>query len=168
MRTIFLLGLLIAQTVPGNTARSPQQTDGQAAVAPAFRLSNLKGSTNRLSDYKGKVVLINLWATWCAPCLVEMPELVKLQKQHASSGLQILGVTYPDEPRTSIRRLAQKFKLNYPVLLGTAELLEAYEIGEVLPVTVVVDRDGKIRARILGILEPEDFKDKVAPLLENH
>ena len=168
MRTMFLLGLLIAQTVPGNTARSPQQTDGEAAAAPAFRLSNLKGSTNRLSDYKGKVVLINLWATWCAPCLVEMPELVKLQKQHASNGLQILGVTYPDEPRTSVRRLAQKFKLNYPVLLGTTELLEAYDIGEVLPVTVVVDREGKIRARILGILEPEDFKDKVAPLLENH
>lgn len=168
MRAILLAGLLIAQTVSANRAHLSQQPDGQSSVAPAFSLKNITGRTARLSDYKGKVVLINLWATWCAPCLVEIPELVKLQKEHKARGLQIIGVTYPDDRRTSVRRMAQKFKLNYPVLFGTPELLEAYQIGEVLPVTVVVDRDGKIRDRILGILEPEDFRERVAPLLENH
>jgi thiol-disulfide isomerase/thioredoxin len=161
--------LLIAQTLSDNRAQTSQQADSQSSqsiVAPAFSLKNLSGRRVRLSDYKGKVVLINLWATWCAPCLMEMPELVKLQKQHEPRGLQIIGVTYPDEPRTTVLRMARKFKLNYPVLFGTPELLETYQIGEILPVTVIVDRDGKIRDRILGILEPEDFREKVAPLLE--
>ena len=166
MRAILLAGLLIAQTVSDNRAQSRPQTDSRSSVAPAFSLKDLRGRTARLSDYKGKVVLVNLWATWCAPCIVEMPELVKLQKTHAARGLQIIGVTYPNDRRTSVRRMVRKLKLNYPVLFGTPELLDAYQIGEVLPVTVVVDRDGKIRDRILGMLEPEDFKEKVAPLLE--
>jgi thiol-disulfide isomerase/thioredoxin len=166
MHAILLAGLLIAQTVSDDRAQTSLQTDSQSAVAPAFSLKNLRGRIARLSDYKGKVVLINLWATWCAPCLVEMPELVKLQKEHEARGLQIIGVTFPNDRRTSVRRMVRRFKLNYPVLFGTPELLDAYQIGEVLPVTVVVDRSGKIRARILGILEPEDFRENVAPLLE--
>ena len=166
MRALILAGLLIAQSVSDNRAPASQQTDIQARVAPAFSLKNLRGRGVRLSDYKDKVVLINLWATWCAPCLAEMPELVKLQKAHGARGLQVIGVTYPNDRRSSVRSMVRKFKLNYPVLFGTPELLEAYQIGEILPVTIIVDRNGKIRDRILGILEPEDFREKVAPLLD--
>lgn len=166
MRALLLAGLLIAQSGFVDHAQTTQQTDNQATVAPAFTLKNLRGSTSRLSDYKNKVVLINLWATWCAPCLVEMPELVNLQKAHGARGLQVIGVTYPNDRRTSVRSMVRKFKLNYPVLFGTPELLDSYQIGEILPVTIIVDRNGKIRDRILGILEPEDFREKIAPLLE--
>jgi thiol-disulfide isomerase/thioredoxin len=166
MHALLLAGLLIAQSVSDSRAQTSQQADNQAKVAPAFSLKNLGGRTTRLSDYKHKVVLINLWATWCAPCLAEMPELVKLQKAHGARGLQVIGVTYPNDRRTSVHRLVRKFKLNYPVLFGTPELLDAYQVGEILPVTIIVDRNGKIRDRILGILEPEDFREKIAPLLE--
>lgn len=143
------------------------QTNGDSTVAPSFNLKGLNGRSARLSDYKGKVVLINLWATWCAPCRMELPELVRLQKKYGARGLQIVGVTYPDDEPADVRRMSRKLGLNYPVVFGTNELLEAYKIGEVLPATVIVDRDGKIRDRILGILEPEEFKERVAPLLQS-
>jgi len=144
-----------------------QQTNSDSTVAPGFTLKGLNGRSAPLSDYKGKVVLINLWATWCAPCRMELPELVRLQRKYQSQGMQIVGVTYPDDDPADVRRMSRTLKLNYPVLFGTSELLEAYQIGEVLPATVIVDRDGKIRDRILGILEPEEFKERVAPLLKS-
>lgn len=166
MRTIFLTALLIAQPVCAiSQAQANQQTNNQQTTAPAFALKDIKGRTARLSDYKGKVLLVNFWATWCAPCQAEMPDLVRLQKEYQARGLQIIGVTYPPERPSAVRRVARQFKLNYPVLFGTDAMTDAYGIGEILPVTVVVDRDGKIRGRILGILEPEEFQEKVAPLL---
>ena len=165
VRAILLLCLLATQTVSDNRAQTSPKQDNQLVAAADFSLKNLNGRSVRLSDYKGKVVLINLWATWCAPCLVEMPELVRLQRQYEARGLQIIGVTYPDARRASVQRIARRFKLNYPVLFGTPDLLDKYEIGDVMPATVVVDREGKIRDRILGILEPEEFREKVAPLL---
>jgi thiol-disulfide isomerase/thioredoxin len=166
MHAILLALLLAAQLVAEQKSSVSQLPENQSKVAPEFGLKDLRGRTKRLSDYKGKVVLINLWASWCAPCRVEMPELVRLQKTYQARGLQIIGVTYPDDAQSDIRRTARKFNLNYPVLFGTPELLEAYQIGEILPATVVVDRDGTIRDRILGILEPEEFTQKIAPLLD--
>ena len=166
MRALLLAGLIIAFAASDCGAQTVPKADNEQSIAPAFSLANLNGRKVRLSDYKGRVVLINLWATWCAPCLVEMPELVRLQRQYEARGLQIIGVTYPDARRPSVLRIARKFKLNYPVLFGTSELLDKYGIGDVLPTTVVVDREGRIRDRIPGILELEEFREKVAPLLE--
>ena len=135
-----------------------------AIVAPAFALKNLKGKTVRLEDYKGKIVLINFWATWCAPCQKEMPELVKLQKRYAAKGLQILGVTYEPEKLATVNRIAQKFKINYPLLFGTEELSKQYQIEEVLPVTIIVDREGKIQSQILGMIDTKDIEQKIAHL----
>lgn len=163
-----LTALLIAQfSIAFDRAGPVQKLDSQAPPAPAFTLKDLRGRTVRLGDSRGKVVLINFWATWCAPCQAEMPELVKWQKEYRARGLQIIGVTYPPERRGSVRRVARRLKLNYPVLFGTSATAEAYEVGDVLPVTVIVDREGKIRWRVLGILESEEFKEKVVPLLKS-
>ena len=165
MRTILLASLLVGMSASaGGQTAANQQTDNQQA--PSFTLKDIRGRHARLSDYKGKVLLINFWATWCAPCQAEMPALVELQKEYQARGLQIIGVTYPPERRSAVRRVMRRFKLNYAMLFGTRLMTDAYDIGEVLPVTIVVDRNGKIRERILGMLEPEDFKEKVAPLLE--
>lgn len=169
MHAVLMTAFLVAQTVLSSPqTETGRQTGSQPELAPPFILKNLRGGNARLADYKGKVVLINLWATWCAPCKAEMPELVKLQKEYQARGLQILGVTYPDEPRTSVKRIVRRFNLNYPVIFGTQEFLDAYQIGEIMPVTVVVDRDGKMRERILGILDREEFKEKVVPLLNQN
>jgi cytochrome c biogenesis protein CcmG, thiol:disulfide interchange protein DsbE len=135
-------------------------------AAPTFALKDLKGKTVRLEAYKGKVVLINFWATWCAPCQSEMPELVKLQRKYAAKGLQILGVTYEPEKATAVNRVARKFKINYPLLFGSEELSKQYKIEEVLPVTILVDREGKMQSQILGMIDAKDVEEKIAPLFK--
>jgi len=138
---------------------------GQEPNAPQLTLTDLNGRTVRLSDYHGKVVLINFWATWCPPCRAEMPDLVKLQREHGKEGLQIIGITYPPEKKTRVRRFAKSLKVNYPIVLGTREIKSRFTSEETLPLTVVINRDGKVSDIISGILLREEFDEKIKPLL---
>lgn len=131
---------------------------GVGVSAPGFQLKDLAGHTVRLSDYRGKVVVINFWATWCAPCLAEMPELVKLQRDYKEKGIQVIGVAAATDRRSKALKIKRRLTLNYPVVIGTKRLESAYGIDDVLPLTVVVDRNGIIREHILGILEPEEVE----------
>ena len=138
---------------------------GQAAVAPEFALKDLNGRTVRLRAYRGKVVVINFWATWCPPCRAEMPDLIRLQREYASHGLQIIGITFPPESKTRVQRFARSLKVNYPIILGTRQIRDRFSSEETLPLTVVIDRDGKVNDIISGILLPEEFDEKIKPLL---
>ncbi|MBD0372439.1 MAG: TlpA family protein disulfide reductase [Pyrinomonadaceae bacterium] len=133
--------------------------------APSLELRDLRGRTVRLSDYKGKVVLLNFWATWCPPCRAEMPDLVKWQREYRSRGLQVIGVTYPPTETSEVRQFVRTVKVNYPILFGSAETKALFEQSDTLPVTVVIDRDGNIDDLIQGIILPEEFEQKVKPLL---
>lgn len=137
----------------------------QEVKAPQFALKDLNGRIVRLSDYKGKVVLINFWATWCPPCRAEMPDLVRLQREHGKEGLQIIGITYPPERRARVRRFARDLKVNYPIILGTREIKARFSSDETLPLTIVINRDGKVIEIISGILLREEFDEKIKPLL---
>ena len=141
---------------------------GQEAVrrAPSLTLRSIEGRTLRLSDYRGKVVLVNFWATWCPPCRAEMPDLVKLQSEYGRDGLQIIGVTYQPEPLARVRKFTRRLKVNYPVVLGTSETKSAFSPDETLPLTVIIDRDGTIRGTIAGMLLPEEFNLQIKPLLQ--
>lgn len=143
----------------------PASVLGQEAKAPQFALKDVNGRTVRLSDYRGKVVLINFWATWCPPCRVEMPDLVRLQREHGKEGLQIIGITYPPERKARVRRFARSVKVNYPIILGTHELKARFSSEEILPLTIVIDRNGKVSDIIGGILLREEFEEKIKPLL---
>ena len=146
-------------------ALAPTFARGQTQAAPALELRDLKGRRHRLSDYRGKVVLLNFWATWCPPCRAEMPDLVKLQRRYGARGLRIIGITYPPETARAVRRFAARLSVNYPVALGTKEMMTLFTPGETLPLTVVIDRDGNVRELIEGILLPEEFEQKIEPLL---
>jgi len=137
-----------------------------ARKAPGLALKDIRGRTVRLSDYKGRVVLLNFWATWCPPCRAEMPDLVKLQREYAKQGLQVVGVTYPPETLSRVRRFARRLGINYPVALGTKATKNLFADTDTLPVTVVIDRDGNIRDTIEGIMLPDEFEQKVKPLLK--
>jgi thiol-disulfide isomerase/thioredoxin len=137
----------------------------QEVKAPQFALKDLNGRIVRLSDYKGKVVLINFWATWCPPCRAEMPDLVRFQREHGKEGLQIIGITYPPEQRGRVRRFARGLKVNYPIILGTREIKARFSSDETLPLTIVINRDGKVIEIISGILLREEFDEKIKPLL---
>jgi peroxiredoxin len=95
-----------------------------------------------------------------------MPDLVKMQHQYAKQGLQVIGVTYPPETLREVRQFARRLGVNYPIALGTKESKTLFDNGETLPLTVVIDRDGNIRSIIEGILLPEEFEQKVKPLLK--
>jgi thiol-disulfide isomerase/thioredoxin len=128
-------------------------------------LKDIHGRYIRLSNYRGRVVLINFWATWCPPCRKEIPDLIKLQRAFRSRGLQVIGVTYPPQTLAEVRRFVRKAKVNYPVGLGTKETKSLFTTSETLPMTIVIGRDGRIRDIIEGILLPEEFDQKVKPLL---
>lgn len=134
-------------------------------LMPQVVLKDVNGRTVRLSDYHGKVVLINFWATWCPPCRAEMPDLVRLQREHGKQGLQIIGITYPPERKDRVQRFARSLKVNYPIILGTREIKARFSSEETLPLTVVINRDGKVSDIISGILLREEFDEKIKPLL---
>lgn len=146
--------------------QEPVKPETAAQPAPTFALKDLRGKTVKLEDFKGKIVLLNFWATWCVPCRIEMPELIKLQTEYAAKGLQIVGITYEPEKPLIVGRIARTRKINYPLLFGNEALSKQYGIEEVLPVTIIIDREGKIRDRVLGTFEPTDFEQKVLPMLK--
>ncbi|HEX8139523.1 MAG TPA: TlpA disulfide reductase family protein [Pyrinomonadaceae bacterium] len=143
----------------------PTVAAAQSSEAPALALKDLRGRTVRIGNYRGKVVLLNFWATWCPPCRAEMPDLVRWQRQYRAQGLQVIGITYPPTELRAVRQFIRSIGVNYLVLLGAEETKALFDPGETLPFTVVIDREGKIRDKIEGIVLPEEFEQKVKPLL---
>jgi len=117
--------------------------------APELVRIDLSHNRVDLNAYRGKVVLLNFWATWCAPCQMEMPRFVVWQSQYGAEGLQIIGVSMDDDPALA-HNLSAKLKLNYPVVMGDEKLGELYGGVLGLPVTFLIDRNGEIRARFQG------------------
>jgi thiol-disulfide isomerase/thioredoxin len=158
--------LAIGLMLLGLSTAAFSQNLKESEKAPDFALRSLRNKSVRVSQYKGKVVLLNFWASWCAPCKAEMPEMVKWQTQYKKQGLEIIGITYPPYKTGTVRQLVKKLKINYPIVLANRKLAQSYGVGEILPVTIVLDRQGNIVDRILGILDAEEFEQKVKPLLK--
>ncbi|HEX4946945.1 MAG TPA: TlpA disulfide reductase family protein [Blastocatellia bacterium] len=154
MKYIFALALLLSPAI------------AQTPAAPDWTLKDIAGRTIRLRDYQGKVVLLNFWATWCAPCRAEVPDLVRWQREHAKAGLQIIGITYPPQTKREIRSFVRKYKLNYPIIQGTPALKSHFTASETLPFTIVIDAAGNIHTTIEGILFADEFAAHIQPLLQ--
>ena len=119
--------------------------------APDFTLESLDGTAVSLSEFKGKAVLVNFWATWCGPCKIETPWLVDLQNQYGAQGLQVVGVAMDDSGKDEIAKFAKDMGVNYPVLLGKEAVGDAYGGVPALPESFFVSRDGKIVDKIMGL-----------------
>ena len=126
--------------------------DARGVPAPDFELASLDGRKVKLSDYRGKAVLLNFWATWCSPCKVEMPWFVDLQKKYGNDGLVVLGVAMDDSDTPKIAQVASEMGVNYPVLLGTDKVSEQYGNVQFLPTTFYIDREGRIIGKGTGLL----------------
>ncbi len=138
--------------------------DGQEA--PDFALRNLDGENMRLSEYRGEVVMINFWATWCGPCRQEMPLLDELYDRYERVGFQLLGVNIDDDPRRAME-MAQELGISFPVLFDDRkEVSELYRV-EAMPVTVILDREGVVRYTHYGYKPgyEEYYLDQVRTLL---
>ena len=130
-----------------------------------FKLKDLRGATVKLADFKGKVILLNFWATWCAPCKAEIPDFVELHARHAEAGLQVLGVSADDTVK-QLKPFVDALKMNYPVLQarGNNALLDAYAIST-LPVTVIIGRDGTICRRYTAPVAKDILERQIKSLL---
>jgi peroxiredoxin len=157
-QAIFLLLILATQSIVGGGHAEGKASSDQPPPAPQFALKGFEGPVAPLNKYRGKIVVINFWATWCAPCLAEIPEFVRLQRSCRNQGLQVVGVTYPPVSRARVRRLAIKFRINYPLLFGTRRIASLYGVTDALPVTIIVGRQGRIEGRIDGVTNLEEVK----------
>jgi thiol-disulfide isomerase/thioredoxin len=137
----------------------------QSAPAPDFTLDSLEGKSMRLSDLRGKAVLLNFWATWCGPCKIEMPWFVELQNQYGSQGLQIVGVAMDDASKEDIAKFAKEMGVNYPVLIGKEAVGDAYGGVPALPESFFIGRDGKIVDKIIGLRGKSEIEDSIKKAL---
>ena len=134
-------------------------------TAPDFALTNLLGQTVRRSDFKGKVVLLDFWATWCAPCRLEIPDLVQLQTQYAGKGFTVLGIALDDEGAAVVKPVAQKLSVNYPVAIGNLQVAAAYGGIEALPTTFLIGRDGKVLKTHVGAQGKSELEREIQSAL---
>jgi thiol-disulfide isomerase/thioredoxin len=118
----------------------------------------------KLSDFHGRVVLLNFWATWCGPCRAEIPELNKLQRDFQASGLAVVGVSW-DDSAAGVREFQKEIRQDYTVLLGGEDAQDKFEAIRSLPSTYVIDREGRIRQKIIGARDRAQFEAVLKPLL---
>ena len=135
------------------------------AKAPDF---NLKGADDKrvvMSKFTGKAVVVNFWATWCRPCVVEMPGFSEVYDQYKAKGLEIVGVSLDRDGWNKVRPFLAKNKVSYPIVIGNEELYLAYGGKSAIPTTVFVDRKGNIVETVIGTLHRDDFEKKIKKLL---
>jgi thiol-disulfide isomerase/thioredoxin len=165
-----LLGLIGASACSKNGAPAPAAESATAADTgatatlallrepmdvPGFTVTDLDGKTVSLADLKGKVVLVNFWATWCPPCRAEIPDLIKLQEKYRDR-LVVVGVSEDEDASPQeVKAFAEQQKMNYPVVMSTPELARIFKGVSALPTTFVIDPEGKIRQRHVGMLRAE-------------
>lgn len=137
---------------------------GDLRPAPDFSLTDLSGAKLSLSAYRGKVVLLDFWATWCGPCKTDIPHFMEMQSRYGDRGLQVIGISMDDEEKL-VREFQQQFHMNYPVAMGNADLASLYGGILGLPITFVIDRQGRITARHIGETEASVFEAEIRKLL---
>lgn len=149
-------------------------SDGSSGPAPDFSLRTLEDTNSTLSQYKGKVVLVNFWATWCDPCREEIPWLIEFQEKYGPRGFVVLGVAMDDEGKSVVASyIAQErfsvggksVPINYPILLGNEDVAQKYGGLIGFPTSFLIGRDGRISRRIIGQLHYDDIDQSIQSLL---
>ena len=135
-------------------------------TAPDFALNDSEGVPLRLSDYKGRVVLLNFWATWCHGCVLEIPWFIEFQERYKDAGLAVIGISM-DEDWKPVKAFVQEKKVNYPIVLDTEGLRKIYELNS-MPMTLLIDRSGEIAASYIGVVDKSTCESKLRALLQEN
>ena len=132
---------------------------------PDFKLYDLEGNLVSSSDFDGKVILLNFWATWCGPCKTEIPDLVKLYENYKDRGFAVVSIAISSGSANKVKKFAERWKMNYPILMGDARVVRAYGGIRGVPTTFVIDSKGNIQGAFLGPRPYKTFEKVISPLL---
>ncbi|MHB0970758.1 MAG: TlpA disulfide reductase family protein [Thermoanaerobaculia bacterium] len=171
VRRIFLIGfVLIALSIPillnlASPASAEAAASSSLQAAPDFALKDLSGRTVRLSDLRGKVVVLNFWATWCPPCRHEIPWFIDLQKKYGPKGLQVVGVSMDSASPADVAEFAKRMGINYTVAMGDSQVAARYGGVRVLPTTFYIGRDGRIIRSVPGLITQSQIEQIVTAAL---
>jgi cytochrome c biogenesis protein CcmG/thiol:disulfide interchange protein DsbE len=133
--------------------------------APDFTLQDANGTSVKLSDYKGKVVLLNFWATWCGPCALEIPWFEEFEQQYKSRGFEVLGVSMDEDGWKAVKPYVTEHKVNYRVVLGNDSVTQLYGGVDSLPTSFLVDRNGRIAFVHVGLAGKDEYQNEIQNLL---
>jgi cytochrome c biogenesis protein CcmG, thiol:disulfide interchange protein DsbE len=156
-----LMGLYIA----GRRKATSSKVTASGNVAPDFAVTDIDGRKLNLSDFRGKVVLLDFWATWCTPCRAEIPHFVEMQSKYGPQGFQVIGISMDDDAKP-VREFYQQYKMNYPVAVGDDKLADQFGGVMGLPVNLLIDQEGRIHSKHLGATDVSVFDEEVAALLK--
>lgn len=161
--TVFLL---LAGAFLAASCSKPIAAKKDRKAAPEFSLKDANGQTVHLSDYKGKVVLLDFWATWCGPCKVEIPWFMEFENEFKNQGFAVLGVSMDEDGWAAVKPYVRDRKMNYRVLLGNDQVSTSYGGLDALPTTLLIDRAGDIASVHEGVsMGKEEFKNAIVQLL---
>ena len=133
--------------------------------APDFTLKDVENRDVKLSDYEGKVVLLNFWATWCGPCKIEMPWFVEFQQKYKDRGFSVIAVSMDEEGWDVVRPFIEDLKPNFPVVIGNDEMGDDFGGVVALPTTFIIDKEGKIASSHQGLVSKGDYEEDIEELL---
>jgi cytochrome c biogenesis protein CcmG/thiol:disulfide interchange protein DsbE len=144
-----------------------EKQSGDRRVAPNFSLKDADGKTVQLSDYRGKVVMLNFWATWCGPCKYEIPWFIEFERTFKNQGLAIIGVSMDDDGWSVVKPFASNAGINYRIVLGDDTVAQQYGGVDSLPTTFLIDRDGNIAATHVGLVSKTTYENDLKKLLQS-
>lgn len=159
------LALGMALTVACGAPATPRKATGSGGNIPEVELTGLDGAAIRLADAKGRVVLVNFWATWCAPCREEIPDFNDLYAAYREQGLDIVAISMDDEGEEVVRPFVQENGMRYPVAIGSDEVAEAFGGVVGFPTTFLIDREGKVVDSWVGAIPRRILEEKLQALI---
>jgi peroxiredoxin len=167
-----LLGWIMAGCSSSNrvsvrTEETAVKAETKRNAAADFALKDVDGKTVRLADYRGKVVLLDFWATWSGPCKIEIPWFIEMQRRLKDRGFAVIGISMDEEGWEVVKPFLARMNVNYRVVIGSDPVAQSYGGIDALPTTFLIDREGRIAATHVGVTSRKDFEDGVQQLLES-